>query len=72
LRAAVATARRHGLNDAVQPVRASANHVFRAGHIVVRVAPQSADVSGQVALAHWLVSEGFTVPAPVADAELVG
>lgn len=48
------------------------NHVFRAGDVVVRVAPLSADVSSQVALARWLGSEGFPVAAPLADAELVG
>jgi Ser/Thr protein kinase RdoA (MazF antagonist) len=72
MRVAAVTARRHGVKDSVQPLRASANHVFRAGEVVVRVAPQSADVSSQVALARWLVAEGFPVAAPLADAELAG
>jgi Ser/Thr protein kinase RdoA (MazF antagonist) len=71
MRLAGAAARRHGIKDPIQPLRAGANHVFRAGDVVVRVAPQSADVSSHVALARWLVSEGFPVPAPLADAELV-
>src|SRR3954451_21849974 len=65
-------ARRQGIKDPIQPLRTSANHGFRAGEVVVRVAPQSADVSGQVALARWLVSEGFPVAAPLADADVVG
>jgi Ser/Thr protein kinase RdoA (MazF antagonist) len=36
------------------------------------VAPPSADVAGQVALARWLGSEGFPVAAPLANADLVG
>jgi thiamine kinase-like enzyme len=35
------------------------------------VAPQSADVSSQVALARWLVSEGFPVSAPLADPDSI-
>jgi Ser/Thr protein kinase RdoA (MazF antagonist) len=64
-------ARRHGITDAIQPLRTGANHVFRAGDVVVRVAPHSAEVSGQVRLARWLVSEGFPVAAPLADPDLV-
>jgi len=64
-------ARRHGINDPIQALRTGANHVFRAGDVVVRVAPRSADVSSQVALARWLVSEGFPVAAPLADADVV-
>jgi hypothetical protein len=41
--------------------------VFRAGDVIIRVAPQSADVSGQVALANRLLSEGFPVAAPLAE-----
>ena len=65
-------ARRHGIKDSIRLVRAGANHVFRAGEVVVRVAPPSADVSSQVALGRWLVSEGFPVAAPLADADEVG
>jgi Ser/Thr protein kinase RdoA (MazF antagonist) len=46
--------------------------VFRAGDVVVRVAPRSTDVSSQVALARRLASEGFPVAAPLADAEAIG
>jgi Ser/Thr protein kinase RdoA (MazF antagonist) len=70
LRLAAMAARRHGIKDPVQPIRAGDNHVFRAGDVVVRVAPQSADVSSQVALAKWLASEGFPVAAPLADAHV--
>jgi Ser/Thr protein kinase RdoA (MazF antagonist) len=70
LRLAGVAARRHGIEHEVRPVRASANHVFRAGD-VVRVAPRSADVASQVALARWLIGEGFRVPAPLADAVAV-
>lgn len=69
---AVMTARRHGVKDPVQPLRTSANHVFLAGEVVLRVAPPSSDVSSQVALARWLISEGFPVAAPLGDAEVVG
>jgi Ser/Thr protein kinase RdoA (MazF antagonist) len=68
-RLALLAARRHGIADAVAPLRRSANHVFRAGDVVIRVAPQSADVAGQVALGRWLAGEGFPVAAPLADAE---
>jgi hypothetical protein len=71
LRLAGVAARRHGIEHEVRPVRASANHVFRAGDVVVRVAPRSADVASQVALARWLIGEGFRVPAPLADAVAV-
>lgn len=70
-RLAVMALRWHGINDPIQVLRTGANHVFRAGDAVVRVAAQSADVSGQVALARWLASEGFPVAAPLADAEAV-
>jgi hypothetical protein len=40
-------ARRHGVSDPVRPLRASANHVFRAGDVIVRVAQSAADVNGQ-------------------------
>lgn len=66
------TARRHGVKDPVQPLRSSTNHVFRAGEVVIRVAPPSSHVSSQVALARWLVSEGFPLAAPLRDAEVVG
>jgi Ser/Thr protein kinase RdoA (MazF antagonist) len=72
MRLAAMIARRHGIKDPIKPLRTGANHVFRAGDVVVRVAPQSADVSSQLALARWLVSEGFPVPAPLADAEIIG
>lgn len=65
-------ARRHGIKEPPQPLRSGANHVFRAGDVVVRVAPRSADVSSQVALARWLAAEGFRVPAPLADPDMVG
>src|SRR4051794_8332571 len=64
-------ARRHGIRDPIQALRTGTNHVFRAGDAIVRVAPQSADVSGQVALARWLVSEGFPVAAPLANPDMV-
>jgi Ser/Thr protein kinase RdoA (MazF antagonist) len=71
-RLAQIAARGRGIKESIQPLRTSANHVFRAGDVVVRVAPESADVSGQVALGRWLVSEGFPVAAPLADAEVIG
>jgi hypothetical protein len=65
-RIAEAAARRHGVRAPVVPLRpGGANAVFRAGDVVVRVAPASADVAGQVALAQWLVAERFPVPAPL-------
>lgn len=70
-RAAAAVARRHALGDPVRPLRASANHVFRTGDVIIRVARRSADVAGQVALASWLVAEGFPVAAPLAGPEVV-
>jgi Ser/Thr protein kinase RdoA (MazF antagonist) len=39
MRLAGIAARRHGIMDPIQPLRTSANHVFRAGEVVVRVAP---------------------------------
>lgn len=69
---AATAARRHGVKEPIQPLRAGANDVFRAGDVVVRVAPQSADVSSQVALARWPVSRGFRVAAPLADPDVVG
>jgi Ser/Thr protein kinase RdoA (MazF antagonist) len=69
---ATMAARRHGIKDSIRLFRAGSNHVFRAGEVVVRVAPPSADVSGQVALGRWLVAEGFPVAAPLADADEVG
>ena len=62
---------RHGIKAPVEPLRAGANHVFRASDVVIRVAPRSADVASQVALARWLVSEDFPVAAPLADAETI-
>jgi Ser/Thr protein kinase RdoA (MazF antagonist) len=70
-RVAVRAAREHGVSAPVEPLAGGANHVFRAGDVLVRVAPQSADVAGQVALARWLASEGFPVPAPLADPEVL-
>jgi Ser/Thr protein kinase RdoA (MazF antagonist) len=70
-RLAATVARRHGIRDPIQPLRTGANHVFRAGDAVVRVAPQSPEVSAQVGLARWLVSEGFPVAAPLADPDVV-
>lgn len=70
-RLAAAAARRHGIGAPIEPIRTSENHVFRAGDVVVRVAPSSADVSSQVALARWLISEGFPVARPLADPEVV-
>ena len=32
-------ARQHGIKAPIEPLRAGANHVFRAGEAVVRVAP---------------------------------
>jgi Ser/Thr protein kinase RdoA (MazF antagonist) len=72
MRLAGVAARRHGIAHPPRPVRTGANHVFRAGDAVIRVAPQSADVSGQVALARWLASERFDVAAPLADPDLIG
>ena len=37
----------------------------------MRVAPRSADVSGQIRLARWLLAEGFPAAAPLADADVV-
>jgi Ser/Thr protein kinase RdoA (MazF antagonist) len=65
-------ARRHGVQDPVRPLRTGANHVFRAGDVVVRVAPRSVDVSGQVGVARWMVSEGFPVAAPLGEPAVVG
>jgi Ser/Thr protein kinase RdoA (MazF antagonist) len=71
-RIAGVVARRHGVEATVEPLRAGGgNFVFRAGDVVVRVAQSAADVSGQVALGRWLASEGFPVPAPLADPEVV-
>jgi Ser/Thr protein kinase RdoA (MazF antagonist) len=70
-RIAAIAARRHGINDPIEPLRTGDNHVLRAGDVVVRVAPRSADVSSQIALARWLIAEGFGVPAPLADAETI-
>jgi Ser/Thr protein kinase RdoA (MazF antagonist) len=64
-------ARRQGIKDPIQLLRRGSNYVFRAGEIVVRVAPRSADVSSQVALARWLIGEGFRVAAPVADPDVI-
>ena len=72
MRLARSVARRHGIKEPVQPLRTGVNHVFRAGDVVVRVAPPSTDVSSQVRLARWLASEGFSVAAPLGDAEQVG
>jgi Ser/Thr protein kinase RdoA (MazF antagonist) len=69
---AALAARRHGIKEPPQPLRTGANHVFRAGDVVVRVAPPSADVSSQVALARRLAAEGFNVPAALAGPEVVG
>jgi Ser/Thr protein kinase RdoA (MazF antagonist) len=71
MRLAGVAARRHGIEDPPRPVRSGANQVFRAGEAVIRVAPESADVSGQVALARWLTSEGFDVAAPLADPDVI-
>ncbi|WP_270038857.1 phosphotransferase enzyme family protein [Solirubrobacter ginsenosidimutans] len=68
---ATLAAARHGLGVQVELLRSGANHVFRAGDAVIRVAAGSADVAGQVRLARRLVAEGFPVPAPLADAETV-
>src|SRR4051812_883213 len=70
-RLAAAAARRHGIHAPVEPLRAGANDVFRAGEAVMRVARPAADVTGQVRLARWLIAEGFPVPAPLADVESV-
>jgi Ser/Thr protein kinase RdoA (MazF antagonist) len=71
MRLADIAARRHGVKDPIQPLRTGANRVFRAGEVVVRVAPRSADVSSQVALARWLISDGVPVAAPLADAHVL-
>jgi Ser/Thr protein kinase RdoA (MazF antagonist) len=71
-RIAGAVARRHGVGATIEPLRAGgANFVFRAGDVVVRVGRAAADVSGQVALARWLVADGFPVAEPLADPEVV-
>src|SRR4051794_36524081 len=70
-RVAGAAARQHGIKAPIELLRAGANHVFRAGDAVVRVAPSTADVSGQIALARWLSTEGFSVAAPLGDAAVV-
>jgi Ser/Thr protein kinase RdoA (MazF antagonist) len=71
MRTAGIAARQYGINDAIEPLRTGDNHVFRAGDVVIRVAPGSADVSSQIALARWLISDGFQVAAPLADAEVI-
>src|SRR3712207_1826358 len=71
MRLAGVAARRHGITDAVRPLRSGANHVFCAGDVVVRVAPPSADTSGQMALAKWLLAVGLPAAAPLGDAETV-
>jgi Ser/Thr protein kinase RdoA (MazF antagonist) len=68
-RLAAVVASQHGITDPIQLLRTGVNNVFRAGTVAIRVASPSADVSGQVRLARWLVSEGFPVPAPLADPE---
>lgn len=70
-RAAGLAALRYGIRARLEPLRAGANHVFRGGEAVIRVAAQSADVAGQVALARWLIAEDFPVPAPLGEAELI-
>src|SRR5206468_6554107 len=70
-RLAALAARRHGISAPIEPLRVGANFVFRAGEAVVRVASQSADVSGQVTLARWLVEQGFPAAAPLAEAEVI-
>ena len=70
-RSAGLAALRYGIRAPLEPLRAGANHVFRAGEAVIRVAPQSVDVAGQVALARWLIAEGFAVPAPLEEAEQI-
>ncbi|HEY6888497.1 MAG TPA: hypothetical protein VI300_11975, partial [Solirubrobacter sp.] len=70
-RVAALAAARHGLGDRVELMRSGANHVFRAGDAVIRVASGSADVAGQIRLACRLLAAGFPVPAPLADAALV-
>jgi Ser/Thr protein kinase RdoA (MazF antagonist) len=70
-RLAAEIARRHGIEEPVRPLRKGGNHVFRAGDVVIRVAPESADVAAQVRLARWLASEGFPVATPTADEEVV-
>jgi hypothetical protein len=57
-RLARAATRRHGIGAELEPLRVGANHVFRAGDAVVRVAPATADVAGQIRLARWLIAEG--------------
>src|SRR4051794_19329464 len=63
---ALAAARRHGLAPEVVPVREGANAVFRAGDVLIRVAPPGADVAGQVACARQLAAAGVRVPRPLA------
>lgn len=70
-RAAGVAAGRHGIRAPIELLRSGANYVFRAGEAVLRVAPRSADVSGQVALARWLVAEGFPTAAPLAGPDVV-
>ena len=36
MRLAVVVARRHGIDDPVRPLRSGANHVFRAGDVLIR------------------------------------
>jgi Ser/Thr protein kinase RdoA (MazF antagonist) len=68
MRLAAIAARRHGIEASIQPLRSGANHVFRAGDVVVRVAPSWMDVASQVALARWLAADGFPIAAPRSDA----
>ena len=71
-RVADLAAARHGLGGEVELLRSGANHVFRAGDVVIRVAARSADVDGQVRLARRLVAAGFPVASPLGDAETIG
>jgi Ser/Thr protein kinase RdoA (MazF antagonist) len=70
-RSAGAAARRHGITAPIELLRSGANHVFRAGEAVLRVAPRSVDDSGQVVLARWLAAEGFPTTVPLADPDVV-
>lgn len=61
-----------GCDPPPQLLRSGRNHVFRAGDVVLRLAPPPADGQAHVRLARWLLDEGFPVARPLHDAAFVG
>lgn len=57
-----------GIDDQVVLLRAGMNHVFRAGDVVLRVAPDHVDGQGHVELAQRLLEAGLPVVRPLDDA----